>query len=273
VRFIVWCGVLAVAPVLGWHLRQNWLLWIGTAVVVVVVPLMIWRLAALFRATNWLLRIGSDGLWINLRPEGDEELEGASVVRLDYAEIAAVGRHTESYSTPSNRNSGPTSRGAIGGSTIWKDQFLQIQLNHEQTEELKAALNNLRCQAVPGQRASARMPVRNHYLAVWLVGPAVLRIAWVSAHGRVVAPRLTRVLGRLDTYVQVAAPTRRDRPDWRKLTADEVDELARELVHVHGAAIEATALLVRGRGATNAEAQAVVQRFDAEGIRQVAHPM
>jgi hypothetical protein len=92
----------------------------------------------------------------------------------------------------------------------------------------------------------------------------VLRVGWLSGHGLVVAPRMARALAHLDGSVRVAEPTRRERPDWRKLNADDVDELARELVQVHGAALEATALLVRAGGMTNADATALIGRFEQE---------
>jgi hypothetical protein len=266
VRFIVWTGMLAMAPILGWHFGQPWVTWIGAAVALLVAPLMLMDLVALFRATNWLMRIGTDGVWINLCSYRDKAPEAASVLRLDYGEVASAGRHTESYSTPSEPT-GPMRRGAVGSTTIWTDQFLEIRLNHEQTDELKAVLDNLRYPASSGQRSSGQVQVRNRYFPIWLVSPDVLRVAWVSGHGHAVAPPLGRALGRLDTYVRVAAPSRRERPEWRELTADEVDELARELVHVHGATIEATSLLVRARGMTHAEATALVQQLDAGEAR------
>jgi hypothetical protein len=79
-------------------------------------------------------------------------------------------------------------------------------------------------------------------------------------------PRLATALDRLDGSAPVAEPTRRERPNWRNLTAEQADELARELVHVHGATFEATALLVRAGGINFDEAGAQVQRFAEEGI-------
>src|SRR5262249_11351211 len=137
---------------------------------------------------------------------------------------------------------------------------------HEQTDELAAALNDLRHGARPGQEPSQPARARNQpFPPLWLVSPGVLRIAWVSGHGQALAPLLRRVLARLETYVTVAEPTRRKRPAWRKLSAEQVDELARELVRVHGATSEATTLLVRAGGFAYADATTLVQRFDEEG--------
>jgi hypothetical protein len=268
VRLMIWRGFLAVFVFFGWKLGEPWLFWIGIALAAIVIPMGVADLAATFRATNWLMRIGRDGVWINLRSYRDRDVipDAPSVVHLDYGEIASVGRHTESYSTPSEKAAGPGAHGAVGGSTEWRDAFLEIQLNHDQTDELKVALNNLRHPAAPNQSPSGQMRANVHRSSVWLVSPDVIRIGWVSAHGSAVLPRIATALTRLDGSVRVAEPTRRKRPSWRKLTADEVAELARELVHVHGATSEATALLVRAGGIRYAEATAQIQHFEEETI-------
>ena len=273
VRLIVCCGLLAIAPIYGWKSHHPWVLGIGIAAAAVVIPLMLIDMAARFRASNWVLRIGSDGLWVNLRSYRDKASQADSVVHFDYAEIASAGRHTEVYSTPS-KMTGPGSQGNVGGSTIWHDEFLEIHLNHEQTGELKAALNNLRYQAPADQPPSEPAPNRSRHFPVCLVSPSVLWIAWNSGHGHAVTPRTATALAELETHVRVAEPIRRERPDWRKLTAEQADELARELVHVHGAWFEPISLLVRAGHITHAEATQLVNQFEEEGRSQVhaRHP-
>lgn len=263
VRLIVWCGLMAVFPISGWRAGSPLAFWGGIAVAAIVIPIALLDLGKLFRSTNWLMRITSDGLWINLRSYRvrNNRTDIQSVLYLDYAEIASVGRHTEAYTTPSELVSGPGSYGEVGGSTIWRDDFLEIQLNHDQTDELMAALNNLRNSASSGQRQ-----IRIPHNSVWLASPSVIRIAWVSDHGHAVLPRLSKALERIDGNVRVVDPSRRERPDWRKLTAEEVVELARELVKVQGACVEATTLLVRAGGIPYLEANAQVQQFEDEEI-------
>jgi len=132
-------------------------------------------------------------------------------------------------------------------------------------DELKTALDNLQNPAAPNQPPLGQAQVRSRHFPVWFVSPAVIRIGWVSGHGHAVLPRMATALARLDGSVRVAEPTRRERPSWRKLTAEQVDELARELVHVHGAVFEATALLVRAGGVSHGEASAQVQQLQGEG--------
>ncbi|HJT32227.1 MAG TPA: hypothetical protein VJ783_09300, partial [Pirellulales bacterium] len=72
VRFMVFSGILAIPIVCGWYFHLPWLLWLGAAAAIVLLPLLLLDLAAMFRATNWLLYIGPDGLWLNLRSYGDK---------------------------------------------------------------------------------------------------------------------------------------------------------------------------------------------------------
>ncbi len=268
VRLMIWCGVVAVFPVFGWKLGKPWLLWTGIALAAVIVPMAMLDVAAMFRATNWLLRISYDGVRINLLSYRDREIDpqALSVVHLDYGEIAGVGRHTESYTTPSEIATGAKTYGAVGGSTTWRDEFLEIQLRHDQTEELRTVLNDLRFPPAPAQSTSGRVPVRSRVSPVWFVNRTLLRIAWISGHGAAILPRLPQVLGRLDGIVPAAEPTRIERPNWRKLTPEEATNLARELVHVHGATSAATALLTRTCGMTQSEASTQVRQFEEEGI-------
>jgi len=270
VRLIIWCGVLAIAPVIGWKTGKPWVLWIGVALAAVVIPIAVLELAAMFRATNWLLRIGRDGLWINLRSYRDRNVvpDALSVLHLDYGEIARVGQHAESYTTPSEIAGSATPPGvaATTTSTEWRDKFLEIELIHDQTAELKSALNDLRFPPPPADAASAAARATGRIPTVWLVKASLLRIVWVSSHGPVIAPRLAQMLSELETYVQVTLPTRRERPNWRKLTAEEATELARELVHVHGAAVTATALLSRTCGLSHGEANTQVRQLEVEAM-------
>ena len=259
VRLIVVPGFVAIFPFFGWKLDEPWLLWIGIALTAFVVVGALQELAAIFRPTNWLLRIGSDGMWINLHSYRDRDIvaDTPSVVHLSYEEIASVGRHTESYST--------RSKPASDAPTEWRDEFLEIELAHDQTTELKAALNDL---LFPNASVQSTSPMWLHrrVLPVWYVNPSLIRIAWLSGHGPAIAPPLARVLSRLESYVRVAPPTRRVRPDWTKLTPEEAIELARELVHMHGETAAASAILSRGCGISQGEATAQVRQFAEEAI-------
>jgi hypothetical protein len=235
-------------------------LWIGIALAAIVIPIVMLDLASMFRATNWLMRIGSEGVWINLCSYRDQKIDpnAVTVARLDYGEIASVGSHTESYTTPSKPNS--------DASTEWRDEFLAIELIHDQTDELKAILNNLRFPPASSTSSSGEQHASGRIPTVWIVHPSLLRIAWTSSHGPAVAPRLNQVLCRLATYVPVAQFTRRERPNWRTLTPEQATELARELVRVHGETFASTSLLSRACHISQGEASRQVEQFADEAI-------
>ena len=85
-----------------------------------------------------------------------------------------------------------------------------------------------------------------------------------------IGPRLVQVLSQLETYVRVAPPARRARPNWRKLTPEEATGLARQLVHVFGETFAAGDLLDRACRITHREATARVEKFEAEEIDSAA---
>jgi hypothetical protein len=263
IRFFFF-GIVLLAPIVyGWQVGYQWLMWLFTILFTIVIPLMLKDVIGQFGETNWVVRIRSNGVWINLKSYRDKVSEGASVVWLDYREIASAGRHNESYSTPSVGTGSPRP-GTDVRDTIWHDVFLELRLIDDQTGELQATLSNLRSEAVARQRPGGQSLFRHEHFPVWLVEPAVIRIIWSTAHRVVVAPRVSQAIAQLETYVPLVEPTQRKRPNWRKLTPPEVDELARELVHVHGAYSEAIALLLRIGGLTEAEAMTLVQRFEEE---------
>ena len=256
VRLFVFLGFLLIPIIWGWRSNHPVMLWIGVGLSAILIPIMWFDLAAMFRRTNWAVRIDSDGMWINLCSYRDRVPEAASVVRLDYSEIATVAKHTEAYTTPSERVSGSGGYGKVGGDTIWRSHFLELCLTHEHADELHSALNNLRQQSRPMRR----------YVPFWLVSPSVVRIPWLTGHGPVLAPRLEKTLAYLGTYVQVLEPTRRERPNWPRLTPEEAQELARELVNVYGDSLDAVTVLVRAAGIPYNEANRMVMQFEAEGM-------
>lgn len=257
VRLFVFLGFLLVPIVWGWRLDKPVIMWIGIALFAILIPMMWFDLAATFRRTNWAVRIDAEGLWINLCSYRDRATDALSVVRLEYDEIASVAKHTEAYTTPSERVSGSGSYGKVGGDTIWRSHFLEICLTHEHADELQAALNNLR---QPSQPMSRHAPL-------WLISPSEVRIPWLTGHGPVLAPGLAKALSQLGTYVQVLEPSRRDRPNWHKLTPEEAQELARELVNVYGDSLDATTVLVRAAGIPYKEANRMVTQFETEAVQ------
>lgn len=217
-------------------------MWGGCAVLAaLVVPLFLADALAKFRSTNWLLRLGPDGLWINLRSYQNRHLpEAATVLYLPYEEIAWARRHIETWSTPSGRSS-------LTG-TYWKEESLELSLASSDTREIARALADER-----GRRAV----IRGKHQAVTVPIAGVVRIAW-RGPGSDVVPPLTRVLDLLSQRVEVAAPTRTDYADWLRLSEAELEELIAQLVR-SGDDLEAAKLLIHRRGYSSTEAHKYVE--------------
>jgi hypothetical protein len=269
VRLLVCCGVLSIPLVVARNFGLAWLVWLCAAGALLILPIMLLDLAALFRSSNWILQVGRDGVWINLRSYRDRDPHGGEVLRLRSSEIMSIGRHIEAYSTPSKTSSPPSAGKAVGADTVWRDEFLEIRLKSAQADELRSLLQRLPSARTPGPSSPNKAHAREPF-PIWLAGPSVVRICWNSGHGRAVAPRLKRVLARIKPFASVAAPTRRDRKNWRELSADEAVELARELVFVHGDERYSAALLVRVCGMSQNAASGMVRQFREERFAPVS---
>ena len=99
---LIVCAFLIGFVFLLWNRGIRWFVWGGCAVLAAfLVPVFLRDALSKFRSTNWLLRIGPDGLWINLRNHQNHLLpEAATVVHLPYDEIASGRRHIDTWTTP-----------------------------------------------------------------------------------------------------------------------------------------------------------------------------
>jgi hypothetical protein len=239
---LIFCGILIGIVLLLWQQEFPWFVWGGFAVLAALLaPWILADALAKFRSTNWLLRIGPDGLSINLRSYQNRHLPGnATVVHLSYEEITSAHRHLETWSTPSHPSS--------DAGTHWKQESLELSLVSGDTREIATALANER-----GRRAAIKGP----HQAVTVPTAGVVRVAW-RGHGNDVVPPLTRVLDALSRRVKVGETTRTDRAHWLKLSEAELDELVAQLVR-SGDDLEAAQLLKRRRGLSATEAHKIVK--------------
>jgi hypothetical protein len=138
--------------------------------------------------------------------------------------------------------------GSRGRSVQWQEESLELRLASGDTREVARILIDERV-AREGNHQSVTVPAEG-----------VLRIAW-RGHGNDVVPPLDQVLAELSPHVEVAAATRRDRPNWFDLSDAELDELVAQLVR-SGDQMEAGSLLVhRGRCSTT-EAHRLVKELE-----------
>ena len=242
VGVLIGSAVLVGAVFLLRHFGAPWYFWGAfAALAALIVPLFLANALAKFRPTNWLVRLGPDGLWVNLRSYQNHHLpEAATVLHLPYAEIASARRHLETWTTPA--------RPASNAGTHWKRESLELSLASGDTREIARALADER-----GRRAAIRWT----HQAVTVPAAGVVRIAW-RGHGNDVAPPLTRVLEELSRHVPMGEPTRTDRGGWLQLSDAELDELVAELVR-SGDNLEASQLLMRRRGYSATEAHRYVE--------------
>jgi hypothetical protein len=239
---LIFCAILIGVVFLALYGGFPWFVWGGCAVVAALfVPWILAVALAKFRSTNWLLRLGPDGLWINLRCWQNHHLpEAATVLHLRYEEIASAHRHVETWSTPSEPSSDT--------GTYWNQESLELSLVSGETREIARALADER-----GRRAGIKGP----HQAVTVPAAGVVRLGWRGV-GNDVVPPLTRVLDELSRRVKVDAPTRKNHAFWRQLSEAELDELVAQLVR-SGDDIEASRLLIRRRGCSATEAHQLVE--------------
>src|SRR5262245_21425880 len=199
---LVFCAILIGLVFLLWQQEFPWFAWGWCAVLTaLLVPWILADALAKFRSTNWLLRLGPDGLWINLRSYQNRHLpEAATVLHLPYEEIASARRHIDTWTTPA--------RPSATTGTYWKLESLELSLASGETREVAKALADER-----GRRAS----IKGMHQAVTVPSAGVVRIAW-RGHGNDVVPPPRRVLDELSQRVKVADPTRRDHRNWHELS-------------------------------------------------------
>lgn len=240
---LILCAIFVGASFLARHAGTPWFVWGGCDVLAgLVVPVVIRDALAKFRSTNWVLRTHPEGLWINLlsfrkRPAA----KAATVAQVSYEEIDHAHRHIDTWTTPTTQS----------GSMHWKLVSLDLHLVADDARDLALAL------------AAERAADRGTSPSVAVPAPGVIRIAW-RGHGlgHDVVPALDRVLAEMSPRVMVTDTTRTDRPDWRRLSDAELDELIELLVRWgdQGGAIQ---LLMRRRGYSATEAHAFVGELAA----------
>jgi hypothetical protein len=220
------------------HVGAPWYVWGGCALLagLFVLSAMLDAVAK-FRATNWVLWVDPDSLWINLCSfKKRAAAEAVTVIEVKYKEIDHARRHIDTWTMPRVK----------GGSVHWKLEFLELHLVSDDTRELALAL------------AEERRSAKGAFPSVTIRAPGVIHIAW-RGHGlgHDVVPALDQVLAEVSQRAKVIGTTRTDRPDWRKLSEAELDEQVEQLVR-WGDELGASELLMRRRGYSSTEAHRLV---------------
>jgi hypothetical protein len=228
-----------------------WVMLLAATVAGLIVRWFVGIMIKSWRASNWLLRIGRDGLWINVRSYLNHELPtGKTIVFLPFDEI---GYARERVVKRAEKNRGRT--------MAWTDKYLELALNGVSTDELCAELAAELSRRVTethlGGLATSRS--RHGHAPVTVAESSVIRIAWRGRYDWV-SPSLRRTLAALRTRVRIGETTHVDLSDLQTLTREEVDELARQFVE-GGDKIGAIKLLADRRGCSVTEARQLVEEL------------
>ena len=108
-------------------------LWMMLFLNLILIPLFLTTLVAVFRQSNWVMAIEQDSLWINLRSYTAYKYYPAqTVVRVEFSEIESVAPYkTEPIQL--TRGEDETLQGRV-------EKSLLINFNHDMTTELKEAV-------------------------------------------------------------------------------------------------------------------------------------
>jgi hypothetical protein len=155
---LIFCAVLIGFVFLLRNRGVPWFVWGGCAVLAaLLVPWLLADALAKFRRANWLLRLGPDGLWINLRSYQNRHLpEAATVLHLPYEEIASARRHIDTWTTPA--------RPAATTARHWKLESLEPRLLGDRGAQVRGGTGqqDLTSRAISGRlrRRRACHPLR-----------------------------------------------------------------------------------------------------------------
>jgi hypothetical protein len=151
---------------------------------------------------RWAARAGLRGLYLRLSAEDPTTTKEASVVKIEWAEIASV---TSVTIQREERRSDV-------------DHYLEVRLVHEETDHLGRALRSVRH---AGKASEAPPPLR-------LATPDRLWIGWDLAHHGL-SPNLEETLSLIGRRVAVDPPLTMPAGAWNELDTTQLEELAQSL--------------------------------------------
>jgi hypothetical protein len=253
---IVFGGAVTALPVCLYLGQAPKLAWIAASLVpLLLVPLLWSDVKCRLRKSNWLVWVDQRRLWINLRSYQDESAaDHPAIVELEYGQIAAAAPYVQVYTTPKSN----------GGSTQQKLVSIELWLGEPAPAELAAALAECRRREQPTRQfLGIRGRKRLSHCAISLPRPDVIRLLWRGGPGHYVVPSLNCTLAALAAHVPLGEERRDDRPDWKEIPDEQLDERIIELAEM-GSRLEAIKLLVSRRGQSHKEARQFVDELLAK---------
>jgi hypothetical protein len=212
----------ATALVLFSWSKQNWLGYYAAGVILLCLLIYQKSITARFQASNWLVRMTDDGLFIKFRSYLNCHFaaQDYTVVFLPFAELRSAKQVAEVLHVPDRHDNHRMTR------TARKRRSLDLELAGD-PRQLAIALNAEKQNVLAKTRIGAAKPsTRYHHFPVVLAAPDRLRIEWgVVPSAQTLLDALTR-----HTLVRPAQQSARDFGALEKLSRAEQEAHLRELI-------------------------------------------
>jgi hypothetical protein len=232
-------------------------MWISFPVLSFASLMMMWlagRLVNAFRATNWLMQIAPDGLWINLRSYLNREFARAdTVLFVPYTEIATAGEYSVKRSAKDD-----------DGTMVWTERYLDLRLVDPVPDDVSGEISEERRREVVHEYLGGFVTSRgrNNHVPVLVPDERTLRLSWWGRSDFVV-PSLKHTLRELAGKCTVGEATKKDATNLDHLTGEEVDQMIIECVET-GDTFGAIKLLQQKKGFSLTDAKKFVDELTVQ---------
>lgn len=237
-----------------WKTNARW--WADALVAMFVLLLVKWIVGNAWRtlqSTNWLMLIGPDSLWINIRSYANRDFAPArTVIELPIHEIKSVGEQVQKRI---DRNS--------DGNVHVTERFLEIRCTQPVAAEIKAEIAEERRRYASGTAIGGLVTYssRAGHQSVTVPEDDLVRIAWRNQTDWI-APSLNRTLRELQGRVTIADAVQTDFTHADQKSTQDVDQLILRLIESDDR-IAAIKLLEQQRGYSTTEANRFVKEVVA----------
>jgi hypothetical protein len=237
-----------------WKTNAWW--WADAIVAMFVLLLVKWIVGNAWRtlqSTNWLMLIGTDSLWINIRSYANRDFAPArTVIELPIQDLKSVGEHVQKR----------IDRDADGNVHV-TERFLEIRCAQPVTAEIKAEIAEERRRYASGTTIGGLVTYssRAGHQSVTIPEDHLVSIAWRNQCDWI-TPSLNRTLRALQGRVTIADVVQSDFTHADKNSAQELDQLILRLIESDDR-IAAIKLLQDQRGYSTTEASRFVKEVVA----------
>jgi hypothetical protein len=253
--------LVALPGAFAFYAQASW--WFRGPLLVFALLMFRWAVRDVWKAlrrSNWVMHLGPDGIWLNLRSFRNCNFEPArTVLYVPYDEVAGAGRHTFKHT---ERQS--------DGQVTWKETSLDIELfqpagtMYSWSAEVDEAIAAERLRRHETRHLFGLVTSRSraNHVPVLVAAPGVLRVAW-RGRQTCVRPSLKKVLDELGRRVGLREETARDYSGRESLSDEEIDHLVLELAQL-GDTLGAVKALTKHRSYSTTRAKQFVDELTAK---------